>query len=426
MLVAHRRAGKTVSVVNDIIERATYNTRENPRYAYVAPFLKQAKDIAWMYLKEYAAPFQPRINESGLFVELQALPNNPRITIYGADNPDSFRGIYLDGLALDEFGNMKLSTWKEILLPTLIDRRGWAVFMGTPNGPNHFRDMWYDALEKDDWFTEFLPVDKTNIIPQEDLLMMKGMMDPEQYAQEMLCSFEASVRGAIYARQMEQMEEEGRIGDFHAQMGLPVNVVMDLGFRDLTVANFSQERPDGIVVDRCYHDNLKPIGDYIRYIKEYFRSTGHRMGTIWLPHDARARSLQTGKSIVEQFLAANLRPKIVPQLDLLDGISAARAAFPNYYFNKERTKDLVLALKSYHRTYDEDKKVYTDEPVHDWSSHFADTFRYDALVSNRKQIPTGARSGMRAGIVEPTGPGVHYGFALDDIWDTGPKRGNRL
>jgi hypothetical protein len=426
MLVAHRRAGKTVSVINDIIERATYNTRPSPRYAYVAPFLKQAKDIAWLYLKEYAAPFQPKINESGLFVELLALPNAPRITLYGADNPDSFRGIYLDGLALDEFGNMKLSTWKEILLPTLIDRRGWAVFMGTPNGPNHFRDMWYDALEKDDWFTEFLPVNATNIIPEDDLLMMKGMMDPEQYAQEMLCSFEASVRGAIYARQMEQMEQEGRIGDYHAQKGLPVDVVMDLGYRDLTVANFTQERPDGILVDKCIYDNLKPIGDYIREIKEYFALTGHRMGTIWLPHDARAKSLQTGKSIVEQFIAAKLRPKIIPELSLLDGIAAARQSFPHYYFNKDRTKDLVLALKSYHRKYDEDRKVFTDEPVHDWSSHFADTFRYDAIVHNRRVHDTGPRSGMRAGIVDPTGPGVHYGFALDDIWDTQPKRGNRL
>lgn len=426
MLVAHRRAGKTVSVVNDIIERATYNTRPNPRYAYVAPFLKQAKDIAWMYLKEYAQPFQPRINESGLFVELEALPNKPRITIYGADNPDSFRGIYLDGLALDEFGNMKLSTWKEILLPTLVDRRGWAVFMGTPNGPNHFRDMWYEALEKEDWFTEFLPVTATGIIPDDDLEMLKGMMDPEQYAQEMLCSFEASVRGAIYARQMEVMEQEGRIGDFHAQHGLPVNVIMDLGFRDLTVCNFTQERPDGIVVDHCHHDNLKPIGEYIKYIKDYFKRTRHRMGTIWLPHDARAKSLQTGKSIVEQFMAANLRPKIIPELSLLDGIAATRQAFPYYYFNKAETKDLVLALKSYHRKYDEDRKVFTDEPVHDWSSHFADTFRYDCLVSNKRAYENMPRSGMRAGVVQGAPGGVHYGFALDDIWDTGPKpRGNR-
>lgn len=420
MLVAHRRAGKTVAVVNDIIEKATYNTRQSPRYAYVAPFLRQAKDIAWTYLKEFSAPFRPKINESGLYVELQVLPNSPRITIYGADNPDSFRGLYLDGVALDEFGNMKLSVFKEILLPALIDRRGWAVMMGTPNGPNHFRDLWYENEEKPEWFRSFLPVHATGIIPEDDLAMMRSIMDPEQYAQEMLCSFEASVRGAIYARQIEEMEQEGRIGDYPAQRGLPVHVVADLGFRDLTVMGFYQERPDGIVVDKCVADNLKPISNYIDLIKSYFRQTKHVQGNIWLPHDARAKSLQTGKSIVEQFKSQNLRPKIVPELSLLDGIAATRQTFPLLYYNKQQTKDLVLAMKSYYRKYDEDRKVFTDEPVHDWSSHYADMQRYMSLVANKKNY------NAKGGIVQSAVTGVHYGFALNDLWDTQPRRSARL
>lgn len=426
MLVAHRRAGKTVAVVNDLVEKASYNTRQEPRYAYIAPFLKQAKDIAWSYLKQAAAPFQPRINESGLFVELTLLPNSPRITIYGADNPDSFRGIYLDGVALDEFGNMRLSIWKEILLPTLIDRRGWAVFMGTPNGPNHFRDMWYENIKRSDWFTSFLPVGVTNIISQEDLEMMKSLMDEEQFAQEMLCSFEASVRGAIYARQMEEMLADGRIGDFKAQRGIPVHVVADLGWRDLTVMGFFQERPDGILVDKCIADNLRPIETYIQDIKGYFHSTGHEMGKIWLPHDAKAKNLQTGKSTVEQFFAAKLRPREVPGLSIQDGIAATRQLFPNLYYNKEQTEGLVLAMKSYHRRYDEDKKVYSDEPVHDWSSNYADMQRYMALVANRRTYDMRDKSGMPGGIVSGLPMGVQYGFALNDIWDLTPHRSTRL
>ena len=420
MLVAHRRAGKTVAAVNDVIEKATYNTRPNPRYGYIGPLLRQAKDIAWQYLKDYSAPFSPRINESGLFVELEALPNHPRITIYGADNPDSFRGMYFDGVILDEFGNMKLSVWKEILLPALIDRRGWATFMGTPNGPNHFRDMWYECLERADWFNSFLPVTATNIIPLEDLEMMKSLMDPEQYAQEMLCSFEASVRGAIYARQMEKVIEEGRIGGYHAQRDLPVDVVADLGFRDLTVMSFYQERPDGVVIDECMADNLKPISTYIGMIKDYYHRTGCRPGKIWLPHDARAKSLQTGKSIVEQFHKANLRPKIVPELSLLDGIAALRLTFPYLFFNKDKTKDLVLAAKSYHRKYDEDRKIYTDEPVHDWSSHYMDMMRYLALVATKSTGP------KNKGLATMLQSSVQYGFSLDDIWDTAPTRSSRL
>lgn len=412
MMVAHRRAGKTVSAINDLIEKATYNTREAPRYGYIAPFLKQAKQIAWEYLKKYAAPYDPKINESELYVELRALPNSPRITIYGADNPDSFRGLYFDGVVLDEFGNIDLSVWKQILLPALVDRRGWAVFMGTPNGPNHFRDMWYEAEDKPGWGRLFLPVSVTKIIPDDELVMMKENMDEEEYAQEMECSFEASVRGAIYARQMEAMEREGRIGDWNAQKGLPVHVVADLGWSDLAVFGFFQERPDGIVVPLVYANNMQPIQHYIKYIKEWFVLTGHIRGKIWLPHDAKAKSLQTGKSIVEQFTAAQLRPNLVPRLEVRDGIDAVRQTFPYLYFNKEGTKSHVLAMKSYHRKYDEKLKVYTDEPVHDWSSHYADMQRYMSMVAKKRAMP----------IVKAPARELNYGFSLDDIWDLGPTR----
>ena len=184
---------------------------------------------------------------------------------------------------------------------------------------------------------------------------------------------------------------------------------------------FFQERPDGIVVDKCYADNLKPISTYIGIIKDYFRRTNHVQGNIWLPHDARAKSLQTGKSIVEQFKFHSLRPKIVPELSLLDGIAATRQTFPILYYNKAETKDLVLAMKSYYRKYDEDRKVFTDEPVHDWSSHYADMQRYMALIANKKTY-----SSAQGGIVQPGIGGVHYNFALNDIWDLTPRRSARL
>jgi phage terminase large subunit len=425
MLVAHRRAGKTVAAINDLISKACYNVREAPRYGYIAPFLKQAKQIAWDYLKRFSAPYSPKINESELWVELTSLPNSPRITIYGADNPDSFRGLYFDGVVLDEFGNMRLSIWKEILLPALIDRRGWAVFMGTPNGPNHFRDMWYEADNKESYGKLFLPVSLTKIIPDEELALLREEMDEEEYAQEMECSFEASVRGAIYARQMEKVQQEGRIGNFPLQKGLPVHVVMDLGWRDDTTMGFYQERPDGIVIGHAHHNSLQPISVYIKHYNDFFTRTGLKPGKIWLPHDAKAKSLQTGKSIIENFRSSSLRPSLVPELDLLDGIAAARKTFPLIYFNEPETKDLVLALKSYHRKYDEDRKVFLNEPVHDWSSHYADKFRYLCIVANSKAIIKQEDDRPRT-LAPEGGHGVHYGFALNDIWDLGPQRSNRL
>jgi hypothetical protein len=423
ILVAHRRAGKTVAAVNDLIERASRNPLKNPRYAYVAPLLRQAKDVAWMYLKEAAAPFDPKISESGLYVELSKLPNSPRITLYGADNPDGFRGLYLDGLVLDEYGNMTANTFSEILLPALIDRRGWCVFMGTPNGPNHFREAFYGRQHDPEWLVEWLPVTVTNAIRQEDLNEMKKLMDEEQFAQEMLCSFEASVRGAIYARQMETMEAEGRIGDFPLDNVSPTDVVMDLGWRDDTTAGFIQRRPGALLMGHCYHDNLKPISYYIEYVKNYWAANKLKPGQVWLPWDARSKSLQTGKSIIENFRDANLRVKLVPNLDVLDGIAAARKTWPIWYFHSKETYQLQLALKSYHRKYDDAKKVFSDEPVHDWSSHYADMFRYANIILNpmgEAKNPIDPNKALAAAL--PTG--VNYGFALNDLWDN--KRGPNL
>lgn len=425
VLVAHRRAGKTVAAINDLIERASRNPLDSPRYGYCAPQLKQAKAIAWMYLKKAAAPFSPKISEAELYVELTALPNSPRITIYGADNPDSFRGMYFDGVVLDEFGNMAEAVFREILLPALIDRRGWCVFMGTPNGPNHFRDMFYAQKDDPEWLVEWLPVTITKIIDEPTLLEMKKLMDPEQYAQEMLCNFEASVRGAIYARQMEDMEGEGRVGDYPLDTISPTDVIMDLGWRDDSTMGFVQRRPGALLMGHSYHANLRPISHYIKYIKDYWSANKLVPGRIWLPHDARAKSLQTGKSIVENFKDADLRPNIVISLDVLDGIAATRKTFPVWYFNKPQTQDLVLALKSYHREYDADKKIFSDEPVHDWSSHYADMFRYANIVQN----PTGLEQesgGSNKPLAAALAAGVNYAFNLENLWDlrgAGPSQG---
>jgi phage terminase large subunit len=272
---------------------------------------------------------------------------------------------------------------------------------------------------------EFLPHTKTGILRDDDIAAMRKIMDEEQFAQEMLCSFEASVRGAIYARQMETTEAEDRIGDFPLDRTSPTDVIMDLGWRDDSTIGFVQKRPSALLMGHAYHDNLRPISHYIRYIKEYWGDNKLKPGQIWLPHDARAKSLQTGKSIIENFRDADLRPKIVPSLDLLDGIAATRKTFPIWYFHKPATQDLILALKSYHRAYDEDRKIFSDEPVHDWSSHYADMFRYANIVQNPSGKPQ-ERPDINKTLATALPTGVHYGFALDDLWDlrgAGPSQG---
>jgi hypothetical protein len=249
---------------------------------------------------------------------------------------------------------------------------------------------------------------------------MKKIMDPEQYAQEMLCSFEASVRGAIYARQMEQMTEDGRICDRVMDKNLPVDLVMDIGFKDQSTMGFCQRHYDGILVGHSHGDNLKTIGHYIKYAKDYWKDNNLKMGKVWLPHDAKARSLQTGKSIIEHFKAAHLFPKLVPRLDVIDGIAAVRTTFPQIYINERENRTLILAAKTYHRKYDETLKRFSDEPVHDWSSDWMDMFRYLCIVQN----PRSAAPMRQDPYTKPDGAvksGAHYAFSLNDIWDTGPR-----
>ena len=197
MMVAHRRAGKTVAVLGDMAEKALYNPRTRPRYGYIAPLYSQAKQVAWEYLKAMTKQTRSKPpSESGLYVELI---NDARITLYGADNPDAFRGLYFDGVALDEYGNMKPSVWTQVLIPALSDRQGWATFIDTPNGPNHFRDQWLRALKTPKkYFTKFLPVTETDVITPEELDEMRLEMTEEEFEQEMMCNFEAATRGAFF------------------------------------------------------------------------------------------------------------------------------------------------------------------------------------------------------------------------------------
>lgn len=181
-IVFHRRGGKTVACVNDIHTRALYTQKKNARYAYIAPFYRQAKDVAWMYLKEATKDSAVKIKESELSVELF---NGAKISLYGADNPDALRGIYLDGVVLDEFGDCRPSLWAEVILPTLTDRKGWAIFIGTPKGKNHFYEIREMARKNsDEWFYLSMGAEESGILPKKELGMLKGLMTDDQYAQE--------------------------------------------------------------------------------------------------------------------------------------------------------------------------------------------------------------------------------------------------
>ena len=201
VLVCHRRFGKTVGTVNEMIKRAVLNDRKAPVYAYVAPYRNQAKRVAWEYLKFYTGTIPGRtVNESELFVELPARHRGSpgaRLYIIGADHPDALRGIYLDGVILDEYANIKAELWGGVIRPTLSDREGWAVFIGTPKGQNQFYEMYRHAQKSDGWYSCLYRADETGVLAPEEIADMRGQMTDMEFRQEMLCDFTASAADVV-------------------------------------------------------------------------------------------------------------------------------------------------------------------------------------------------------------------------------------
>ena len=195
VLVAHRRLGKTVLALNHMIKMACKNVLNQPRYAYIAPFLKQAKLIAWQYIKHYTSPIPDvKVNESELSIEL---PHGAKIHLFGGDNPDALKGTYLDGVILDEYAQMRPDLFGEVIRPTLSDRNGWAVWIGTPKGQNAFYEIYQKAckqMAEDDplWYAAIYRADETGIISEDELRQLKDVLSDAAYRQEFLCDFSAA------------------------------------------------------------------------------------------------------------------------------------------------------------------------------------------------------------------------------------------
>ena len=373
VVVAHRRCGKTVACINDLIVKALTEGKADGRYAYLAPYYAQAKSIAFDYLMRFSEPVRVNHNVSELWVELI---NGARIRLFGADNADSLRGLYLDGVVLDEFADMKPSIWGAVLRPLLSDRRGWAVFIGTPKGHNQFWDIYSNATKDSGWYVKTLRASQTGLIPQEELDDAKKMQTEDQYLAEWECDFESAILGAFYGKEMRQLTDQDRILDIEYDPMFPVHTAWDLGYSDDTAIWWFQVVHGEI---RCldYHSsNGQPVAFYTGIIASREAERGYVYGTHYLPHDARAKTLASNRSIIEQLsdkIALKLM-KIVPMLSLQDGIQATRLALTRAWFD-HNCEDGIECLRQYQREYDEDKKVFRDKPRHDWTSHGADAFR---------------------------------------------------
>ena len=411
--------GKTVLCINDLIYRALIEDKENGRYAYVAPYYAQAKSIAFDYLVQFSKPVVSKVNQSELWVELV---NGARIRLFGADNPDALRGLYLDGVVLDEYADMKPSIFGAVLRPLLADRKGWCTFIGTPKGHNSFWEIYNNATQDKDWYVKVLRASQTNLLEQSELDDAAKTMTQDQYLQEFECDFESAILGAYFGKEMRQLTDQGRITEVKHDSMFPVHTAWDLGYSDDTAIWFFQVVHGEI---RCldYHSsNGQPVAFYAGIIQSREQERGYTYGTHWLPHDARAKTLSSNRSVIEQL--SDKIPlktlKIVPNLSLQDGIQASRLALTRTWFD-HKCSDGIECLRQYQREYEQDRKVFRDKPKHDWTSHGADAFRYLSLIWKDEAKIINADSPIKGLFVGQTD------VSLNDMWkDTKTKSNIRI
>lgn len=374
VLVAHRRFGKTVAAINDLIRACFAVDKKDVRVAYIAPYLSQAKAVAWDYALEYTIDIPDiKINHSELRIDFS---NGSRFRLYGADNYNAMRGLYFDAIVCDEMADFPASAWPTVLRPSLTDRKGSCTFISTPKGKNEFWELYEYAKTDPTWWSGMFKASQTDILDPEELEEAKITMGEDRYEQEFECSFEAAIVGAYYAMEMKTAMQDNRITTVPYDPSVGVVTAWDLGIGDSTAIWFAQYVGQEIrVID--YYENSGVGLDH--YAKELSSKNYHYMDHI-LPHDVQVKELGTGKSRLETLHNLGIQDvTIAPKLAIEDGIQAARSMLNRCWFDEEKCNRGIEALRQYRREFDEKNKTWRGRPLHDWTSHGADAWRYLAV-----------------------------------------------
>ena len=374
VLVAHRRFGKTVAAINDLIRACFAVDKKDVRVAYIAPYLSQAKAVAWDYALEYTIDIPDiKINHSELRIDFS---NGSRFRLYGADNYNAMRGLYFDAIVCDEMADFPASAWPTVLRPSLTDRKGSCTFISTPKGKNEFWELYEHAKTDPTWWSGMFKASQTDILDPEELEEAKITMGEDRYEQEFECSFEAAIVGAYYAMEMKTAMQDNRITTVPYDPSVGVVTAWDLGIGDSTAIWFAQYVGQEIrVID--YYENSGVGLDH--YAKELSSKNYHYTDHI-LPHDVQVKELGTGKSRLETLYNLGIQDvTIAPKLAIEDGIQAARSMLNRCWFDEEKCNRGIEALRQYRREFDEKNKTWRGRPLHDWTSHGADAWRYLAV-----------------------------------------------
>jgi hypothetical protein len=393
-LVVHRRGGKTFACVQDLGIRALTHERAGPplRYAYIAPTRDQAKDVAWGYFQEFLGAIPgATTNQSELKVEL---PNKASIRLYSGDNYERMRGLYFDGVVVDEYADFDPMAWPTVIRPCLSDYGGWATFIGTPKGRNVFHQTYMRAIERDDWFSMMLKASESGLIPAVELEDIIGSTDPDIYKQEYECDFSIAAPGLIYAEALDKQRAAGKVHDdvVHYE-GFPVYTAWDIGAPLNTICWVFQLIGDRIKLLECLQGGPE-CATPAQWAKRLKGRESYQYGGHFLPHDGET-----------QWLAALAEAELkyamcVPRCTWIwDPINDALASFSRCEFHATACEIGINALEAYRSKQESDGVTIKDVPVHDWASHASKGFECvhaaikAGMVVDRSAIPSRAKNG---------------------------------
>lgn len=382
LTVAHRRAGKTVARINKLIRAAASTKIEAPRFGYLAPYYIQAKDIAWNYLQAYCRPILEmggKVNQSELSVTFAH--NGAQIRLYGAENAERLRGLYFDGIVCDEAQDIAPTALTQVIMPALADRKGWLDMSGTPKGWGNLLGQTYkQALENPDWYCQVLKASDTGLIDADELLRLRSMMPFNEYMQEFECSFDAAITGSYYAAEIQKATDEGRISRVPYDLALKVNTAWDLGVSDSTSIWFYSQVGREIRILDYYEASGYGLDHYAKVLDQ----KGYLYGKHYAPHDIQVRELGTGKSRWDIAKGLGITFQTLPADSVKDGIDLARMMISRMWFDEKKCAIGIDALRQYREKRDEKRGIELG-PLHDWTSHAADAFRYLCAGFNETQ-----------------------------------------
>jgi hypothetical protein len=382
ILLWARRHGKDKTAWNYLIKRMI---QEVGNYAYIFPTASLARKASWQNIDSDGLKFLDHIptdliarkQDQSMHIELT---NGSTVTFFGSDRQISvgtnYRGIILSEYALQD------PECFAYLRPVLRENKGFLIVASTPRGKNHYFDMWEMAKKNPEWFCQKITYEDANVLTDDDIESerIEGVSD-EMIESEYRCSFRRGVDGCYFGKLMDKLYFEERILSFSADPNLQVYTSWDIGMRDSTSIIFYQRTHQSIRILDCYENSGEGFQHYANVLRRKAEENEWVYGVPYGPHDLEVREL-TANGLTRREVARGLGINfhIVKNIPLIDGIEQARALFHKLWINESKCEKLIKALENYQKTFNEKTGVYSDRPLHNWASHFADSFRYLAIA----------------------------------------------